>query len=67
MTTINSWDSALGDDVYRNETEPDTGERVVARYRLVVPFWKLDEANLGCRGHRSRAPFDVPKGRATSC
>lgn len=38
MIAIEEWDSALGDHVYRVETDPDTEEQVVARYRLVEPF-----------------------------
>ena len=38
MIAIAAWDSALGDHVYRIETDPDTEEQVVARYRLVEPF-----------------------------
>ena len=38
MVAIEGWDSALGDHVYRVETDPDTEEQVVARYRLVEPF-----------------------------
>ncbi len=38
LSPIDSWDSASGDYLYRVETDPDTEERVVVRYRLVEPF-----------------------------
>lgn len=34
MSPIGSWISAMGDHVYRIETDPSTEERVVVRYRL---------------------------------
>ena len=38
MIAIEGWDSALGDHVYRVETDAATEEQVVARYRLVEPI-----------------------------
>lgn len=35
---IDSWQAALGDHLYRIETDPETAEQVVARYRIVQPF-----------------------------
>ena len=36
-TTIDNWNAARGAHVYRLETDPETEERVVARYRLEIP------------------------------
>ena len=38
MIAIEDWDSAMGDHVFRIETDPTTEEQVVVRYRLVEPF-----------------------------
>ena len=38
MISIDSWNAAHADHLYRIETNPETEERVVARYRLVEPF-----------------------------
>jgi hypothetical protein len=38
MSPIDSWDTGVGEYVYRVETDSRTEERVVARYRLLEPF-----------------------------
>ncbi len=37
LIPIPTWSAALGDRVYRLETDPATDEPVVVRYRLVLP------------------------------
>lgn len=37
MSPINQWQAAYGEHVFRLEDDADTGERVVARYRIVTP------------------------------
>jgi hypothetical protein len=34
LTAINSWEAAFGEHVFRFEDDPETGERVVVRYRV---------------------------------
>lgn len=38
LASIDSWNAAGGDHVYRIEIDPLSGEQVVARYRLIEPF-----------------------------
>jgi len=38
MSPIDSWHSAVGSHLYRIETDPETEEQIVVRYRLVEPF-----------------------------
>lgn len=38
LSTVAGWHTAVGEHVYRVETDPATEEHVVARYRLVEPF-----------------------------
>ncbi len=38
MIGIETWEATLDDHVYRVETDPESEERVIARYRLVYPF-----------------------------
>ncbi len=38
MIPIDSWHSAVGSHLYRIETDPETEEQIVVRYRLVEPF-----------------------------
>ena len=36
--SIANWSAALGDHLYRLETDPATDEPLIVRYRLVEPF-----------------------------
>ena len=38
LTPFNEWETAHGDHVFRIEDDPDSGEQVVARYRIQATF-----------------------------